>query len=73
MVNVVRNFLIILQIHHRRSSPQNNPETITNEHDEEIPKERHISPDEKQKIIDDLRSIQQYNNGISKNNKFVRQ
>ena len=51
VVNVVRNFLIILQIHHRRSSPQNNPETITDEHDEEIPKERHISPDERQKLL----------------------
>ena len=40
-----------------RSSPQNNSETITNEHDKETPKERYISPEEKQKIIDDLRSI----------------
>ena len=36
---------------------QNNSQTITNEHDKEIPKERYISPEEKQKIIDDLRSI----------------
>ena len=27
-----------------RNSLQNNPETITNEHDKEIPKERYISP-----------------------------
>ena len=26
-----------------KSPPQKNPETITNEHDKEIPKERHIS------------------------------
>ena len=38
-----------------RNSPQNNSETITNEHDKEIPKERYISPEERQKIIDDLR------------------
>ena len=38
-------------------SPQNNSETITNEHDKEIPKERYLSPKEKQKIIDDLRLI----------------
>ena len=37
-----------------RSSPQNNREIITNEHDKEIPKERYISPEEIQKIIDDL-------------------
>ena len=39
------------------SLPQNNLETITNEHDEEIPKERYISLKERQKIIDDLRLI----------------
>ena len=49
---------------------QNNPETVTNEHDKEIPNERYISPEERQKIIYDLRLIY-YNNGISKNNKFV--
>ena len=38
-----------------RSSPQNNPETITNRHDKEIPKERYISPEKRQKIIDHLR------------------
>ena len=40
-----------------RSSPQNNSETITNEHDKEITKERYISPEERQKIIYDLRLI----------------
>ena len=40
-----------------RSSPQNNSETITNEHVKEIPKERYICPEERQKIIDDLRLI----------------
>ena len=30
---------------------------ITNEHDKEISQERHISPEERQKIIDDLRLI----------------
>ena len=29
-----------------RSSPQNNSETIKNEHDKEIPEETHISPEE---------------------------
>ena len=31
---------------------------ITNEHDQEIPKERYISPEQRQKNIDDLRLIQ---------------
>ena len=32
-----------------------NSETVTNENDKEIPKERYISPEERQKIIDNLR------------------
>ena len=47
---------------------QNNSETVTNEHDKEIPKERYISPEERQNIIDELK-LKQYNNRISKNNK----
>ena len=37
-----------------KNSEQNNSETVINEHDKEIPKERYISPEERQKIIDDL-------------------
>ena len=33
----------------------NNSETVINEPDKEIPKERYISPEERQEIIDDLR------------------
>ena len=40
-----------------RSSPQNNSEKIINEHDKELPKERYRSPEEIQKIIDDLTLI----------------
>ena len=47
-----------------RNSPQNNSEAIKNEHDQEIPKERYISPEERRKPIDDLTLI--YYNGISK-------
>ena len=36
---------------------QNNSETVTNENDKEIPKERYMSPEERQNIIDNLRSI----------------
>ena len=37
-----------------RLSPQINSETITDEYDKEIPKEKYISPEERQKIIVDL-------------------
>ena len=37
------------------------------------PKERYISPEERQQFIDELRLVWLYNNGISKNSKFVRQ
>ena len=37
------------------NSQQNNSETVTNKHDKEILEERCISPEERQKIIDDLR------------------
>ena len=33
---------------------QNNSEKVTNEHDEEIPKEKYIYLGERQNIIDDL-------------------
>ena len=38
-----------------KNSQQNNLETVTNEHDKEIPKKRYISPEKRQEIIDDLR------------------
>ena len=43
-----------------QNSQQNNSETVTNDNDKEIPKERDISPEKRQKIIDEI-------------NKFVRQ
>ena len=36
---------------------QKNSETVTNEHDQETPKERYISPEKRQKITDNLRLI----------------
>ena len=39
------------------NSQKNNSETVTNEHDKGIPRERYISPEEKQEIIDVLRLI----------------
>ena len=46
----------------KKTSRQNTSETVTNgtesiEHDKEIPKERYISPEKRQKIIDDVRLI----------------
>ena len=40
-----------------KNSQQNNSETVTNDHDKETPNERYISPEERQKIIDNLRLI----------------
>ena len=38
-------------------SQKNNLEEVTSEHGKEIPKERYISPEERQKIIHNLRLI----------------
>ena len=38
-----------------KNSQQNNSKTVTNERIIKIPKERYISQEERQKIIDDLR------------------
>ena len=40
-----------------KSSPQNSSETIASEYDKELPKERNISPEKRQKVIDDIREI----------------
>ena len=51
--NKLANRIIIVS----NNSQQNNSGTITNENDKEIPKERYISPKERQKLIDNLRLI----------------
>ena len=40
-----------------KTSPKINSETLTNEHNKEMLKERYLSPAERQKTIDDLRLI----------------
>ena len=40
-----------------KSFQPNNSETVTNEHDKEIPIERYISLEERQEIADDLRLV----------------
>ena len=48
------------QIYYRITKASKNPqqnisETVTNEHDKEIPKERYMSPEKRKEIIDKLR------------------
>ena len=38
-----------------KNSEENNSETVINEYDKEIPKERYISPEQTWEIIDELR------------------
>ena len=38
-----------------KDSHQNNSETVTNEYDKEIPKEKYVFPEERQEITDELR------------------
>ena len=40
-----------------KTSPQNHLDTVNNEHDKEIPKERYITQKERQKIADDMSLI----------------
>ena len=54
-----------------QNSQQNNLEAVINENNKEIPKERYMSSEERQEIIDDFRLKYWHNNGISKINKLV--
>ena len=38
-----------------KSPQENNPEIVTNEHDKETAKEKYISPEKRQEIIDEWR------------------
>ena len=40
-----------------KNSQQNYSDTVRNEYDKEIPKERYISPEKRQEIVDELRLI----------------
>ena len=48
---------------------QNNSETVTNEHDKEIPKDKCVSSEKRQNITDEL-TLKQYNNVYQKVTKF---
>ena len=52
-----------------KTSQQNNSETVTNEHDKEISKERYISSEERHKIIEDLKLL--YNSIIMEYQKII--
>ena len=49
--------LIGNKFHNRIKTFSKNSETVINENDKEIPKEKYISPKERQEIIDNLRLI----------------
>ena len=55
------------------SKSSNELHSKTDENEIEIAKEKYISPEKKLQIIDELRLVYKYNNGILKNYKFVRQ
>ena len=56
----------VAKVSKKKKIQQNNLEKVRNELDKEMPKERYISPEEIENIIDDLRLISLYNNGTSK-------
>ena len=48
---------MLINVSVSQSSQQDNSKTVLIEHDKEIPKERYISAEKRQGIIDDLRLI----------------
>ena len=57
-----------LKLLQKESVKNQQKQLVTNNHDKEIPKERYVSPEKKQEIIDELR-LQQYTIEISKNSQ----
>ena len=53
--DLIGNKMLIKLRWSQKTSQQNNSKTVTNEHGKCIAKERYISPEERQKDIDDLR------------------
>ena len=52
---VIKLLVKLLKFH--KIHKKNNSETVTNENDKEILKEKYVSTEERQKIIDDLKLI----------------
>ena len=57
IVNLIDNEIADRMTEFSKNSQQNNLATVTYENDKEIPKERYISPEKRQKIIDNLKLI----------------
>ena len=55
--DLIGNKIAVKIIKVSKTSKQNNSETVKNENDKEIPKERYISPEERWKIAAGLRLI----------------
>ena len=53
------------------SAHSKNLENDNTNNEIEAPKRRYISPEERQQIIDELRLVWKYNNGISKHSKCL--
>ena len=51
-----------------KCSQNNNSETVATENDKEVPKEKYTPPEERQKIVDDLRLV--YNSIITEYQKI---
>ena len=59
-----------------KTSQQNYSETVTDEHDKEkLKKDKYLQKNGKKLLMTwyQYNSVKQYNNGISKSNRFVRQ
>ena len=57
----------------KKSSKTSDSDELHSQNKDEkgTPKERYISPEKRQQIMNKLRLVKQYNNEISKNEKFV--
>ena len=60
---------IKLQRFHKNSQ-QNNSETVTNQNYKEIAKERYVSPEEREKISDEMKLINLLDNISNQQTKF---
>ena len=60
---------IKLQRFHKNSQ-QNNSETVTNQNYKEIAKERNVSPEEREKISDEMKLINLLDNTSNQQTKF---
>ena len=55
---------------HKNSENLNNSETVTNQNYKEIAKERNVSPEEREKISDEMKLINLLDNTSNQQTKF---